>query len=72
MVTTKKMNGDKGEDIKRDIAFFGERVLWTTIRKKMDGYDKEDEWRQGRRYKTRHGIFCGMSAMDDNNKEDGW
>ena len=69
-----------------DKAFFGERVPWTAKRNKMDGDDKENGWRQVRRWDaTRHflGKEChgwrperrNMAATKKKNndqKENGW
>ena len=46
-----------------EMVFFGEKVPWTVTTKKMDD-DKEDG--------MRNGIFWGKSAMDGDDKEDGW
>ena len=60
------------------MAFFGERVPWTDTRKKMDGDDKQYEWRQRIWTATTEKIvrdvafFFGKSAMDGDKKEDGW
>ena len=40
----------KKKKMKRDMAIFGGRVPSTVTRKKMDGDDKEDGWRQRRRW----------------------
>ena len=68
MVTTKKMDGDDGQDIKRDMAFFGESFPWTAIRKRWMVTTKKMERDNGEEG-TRHGIFWGKSAIDGNKKE---
>ena len=43
MVTTKKMNGDNGEEGTRHGIFWGKSAM-DGNKKEMNGDDKEDEW----------------------------